>query len=81
MLLLLMPEGGEYAIGPDDARALAELGVSSVSLVSDAESVGFVLEGWAFDAERSAGAALSILTRGRGAARALHAVMHLAVAP
>lgn len=58
---------------------LARLGVTSVALVRDERTVAIVLEGWAFDPERSAEAAAEAV-KATPAARTLRPVMHVAVA-
>jgi hypothetical protein len=77
----LMPRPGEVAFGPESAERLAALGVSSVSLVRDEESVGVVLEGWAFDPAVSGADATAILAGANAAVRTLRPVMQLAVRP
>lgn len=47
LLLSDAPEG--MTLGPQAMATLAGLGVTSAVLVRDAETVGLVLEGWAFD--------------------------------
>lgn len=57
LLLSDAPEG--MTLGPRAMETLAGLGVTSAALVRDAETVGLVLEGWAFDeagAEQAAAA-------------------------
>jgi hypothetical protein len=81
MLLVLMSGLGDVALGPDSAVRLAALGVSSVSLVRDDESIGVVLEGWAFDPAVSGADATAILAGENAAVRTLRPVMHLAVRP
>jgi hypothetical protein len=81
MLLLLMPQGADVTVGPETAERLAALGVSSVSLVRDDESVGVVLEGWAFDPTTSAADAMSIVGGANATGRTLRPVLHLAVMP
>jgi hypothetical protein len=52
--LMLWPATAGVRIGSVEATQLAALGVTNVTLLRDAESVGIVLEGWAFDPVRSA---------------------------
>lgn len=47
LLLSDAPEG--MSLGPQAMATLAGLGVTSAALVRDAETVGLVLQGWAFD--------------------------------
>jgi len=50
LVVLLLPGAPEgMTLAPDTIAALADLGVTSASLVRDEETVGVVLEGWAFD--------------------------------
>lgn len=59
VVLLLTDTPDELTLGPHAMAALAGLGVTSAALVRDAETVGLVLEGWAFDeagAEQAAAA-------------------------
>lgn len=47
LLLSDPPEG--MSLGPHAMATLAGLGVTSAALVRDTDTVGLVLEGWAFD--------------------------------
>jgi hypothetical protein len=49
---------------PAALEQLAELGVTSVSLLRDGSTAGLVLEGWAFDVERAADAARAVAGAG-----------------
>ena len=50
LVVLLLPSAPEgLTLGPQAMVTLAGLGVTSAALVRDAETVGLVLEGWAFD--------------------------------
>jgi hypothetical protein len=78
MMLILLDARAEFSVRQDVVEKLARLGVTSIAVVRDAETVGVVLEGWLFDPARSAGAAASAV----GAiarARALHPVLQMAV--
>jgi hypothetical protein len=55
--LMLWPAGAGVRIGSSEAARLAALGVTSVSLLRDADTVAIVLDGWAFSPARSARAA------------------------
>jgi hypothetical protein len=59
--LMLWPAGAVVRIGSAEAARLAELGVTNVSLLRDADTVAIVLEGWAFDPARSARTAAEAL--------------------
>lgn len=60
-VLILWPANAAVRIGSAEASLLAGLGVSTIALLRDAESVGIVLDGWAFDPGRSAQAAAAAL--------------------
>ena len=77
MVVLLAPTDGEFCLRAHHVEELARLGVTNVSLLRDEQAVGIVLEGWAFDPERSSGAAATAL--GAATARALHPVLQMAV--
>jgi hypothetical protein len=65
VVVLLGPAGpGEVVLGPAAMASLARLGVTSVALVRDEETVGLVLEGWAFDAWRAGEAAAAVAPAG-----------------
>lgn len=72
MVVLLLPHAaGQPSIAPEAIRRLAELGVTHLTLVRDGETVGLVLEGWAFDPDLSTHAALHALAGGTQPARTL----------
>jgi hypothetical protein len=80
MVVLLMPiAAGAPSLDPDSLRRLAELGITNLALVRDEETVGLVLEGWAFDPTRSGRAALDALVDTRVEARTLRPLTQLAV--
>jgi hypothetical protein len=60
-VLILWPANAAVRIGSAEASQLASLGVSTIALLRDTESVGIVLDGWAFDPVRSARAAAAAL--------------------
>ncbi len=60
-VLMLWPAKADLRIGSAQASQLAALGVTSLALMRDDESVGVVLDGWAFDPARSARAAAAVL--------------------
>jgi hypothetical protein len=79
MALVLFPVSSEVPALPSAALgALARLGVTSVSLVGDDETVGLVLEGWAFDPAQAHEAA-SAVTGTPDGARTLRPLAHMAV--
>jgi len=61
-LVVLLPAESDPALGPDAVCALSRLGVTSLSLARDEQTVAVVLEGWAFDpsAEDAVLAALGV---------------------
>ena len=58
---------------------MARLGVTTVALLSDAETVCVVLEGWAFDPTESASEAVAAVSPDPRPARTLYPVVHMAV--
>jgi hypothetical protein len=78
MVVLLEDADREFRLGEELVASLAQLGVTSLDLVRDTHTVGVVLEGWLFDAARSAGVAAETVRAG-SEARVLHPIMHLAV--
>ena len=77
MVALVGGLGGVSVTG-STGRQLAELGVTRVTFLSDGETFVVVLEGWAFDAARSAGDAAIVLGVA-GVARTLRVVAETAV--
>jgi hypothetical protein len=79
MAVVLFPVWNEVsALQPAALRALARLGVTSVSLVGDDDTTGLVFEGWAFDPARADEAA-SAVTGTPDGARTLRPLAHMAV--
>jgi hypothetical protein len=76
-LVVLVSE--EIPLDSGVLSALARLGVSHVAVVRDEETVGVVLDGWAFDPEASAAAAVAAVAGARHT-RTLRPVAQLAVA-
>lgn len=83
MIVLLVPHpaGGGASLGPESLDRLADLGITNIALVRDAQSTGFVLEGWAFDPDTSGQAAVSALVGSTEGARTLRALTRMSVAP
>lgn len=79
MVVLVENDVPNVPLDADVVSELARLGVTNLALVRDERTVGIVLEGWAFDPEASASAALSALAGDRGDARALHPVAQMSV--
>jgi hypothetical protein len=78
LFVVLVPEGNYAPIDADSVEALARLGVTTVSLARDEETLAVILDGWAFDPAAHA-AALAALGVEDGGARTLQSVMHMAV--
>jgi hypothetical protein len=81
MVVLMRATGAEEALQPGVLAALGSLGVTTVSLVGDDRTLGVVIEGWAFDPRRSAGAAVSALGGGEVSRSILHPIAELAISP
>ncbi len=79
MLVVLLARGADVSLDPATADDLAALGVTSLALTRDDEGHAVVLEGWAFDPDRSADAACALLSHGSAPARCLRPVMQVAV--
>lgn len=80
MLVLVLPARANVSIGPDTAARLAEFGISHAALLGDDDMIAVVLEGWAFDPGRSAGAAASVLAAGEDH-QVLRPLAEVSVAP
>jgi hypothetical protein len=82
MLVVLMQDGGrEVSVGPAAARQLAALGVTRVAVLRNDETLGFLLEGWAFNPGRSTRKALDALDADTRSATTLQLVMETALHP
>jgi hypothetical protein len=82
MLVVLLPDGGrEHSLGSGAASQLAALGVTRVAVLRNDETLGFVLEGWAFNPNRSARQALDALATDTRSATTLRPVMETALHP
>ena len=77
-LVVLLVSGGteQVSLGHRSVATLAELGVTSVSLVGAEDVIGVVVEGWAFDPGRAQEAAAAV---GARSAVALTSFVHVAV--
>lgn len=79
VVVLLSDPPGELTLGPQAIASLACLGVTSAAIVREAETVGLVLEGWAFDESAAELAAAAVA--GPGAPhRTLRPLVQMAVA-
>ena len=81
LVVLLLSEGDPVSVGPGIAQALAALGVTSVSVLRDEQTTAVALEGWAFDADRSAEAAVRVIAAHPDTARVLRPVVESALHP
>lgn len=82
MVLVLLPAAdAETALRPSAMSALSRLGITNVALLRDSRTLGLVLEGWAFDPERSAQAVVDAVADATSAPRILRTVAELAVPP
>ena len=80
ILVVLLPASeAEPSLQPAAIAKLARLGVTSVAVVRDDQSVGLVVEGWAFDPSRSAGALVEAVAGPMPGARILHPLLEMAV--
>ncbi len=69
-LALIVEERREgLALSPGVATQLSRLGITRVSMLREGDSVAVVLEGWAFDPDRSGRDAQAALLGGSGDAR------------
>ena len=55
-VLLVASPAQELSLGPETLRQLAALGVTDLAFLRDEQTVGLVLQGWAFDPRQSAAA-------------------------
>ena len=79
MVVLVETDVPGVSLDAGTISELAGLGVTNLALVQDERTVGFVLEGWAFDPLVSIDAALATLTPDGGSARALSPLGEMAV--
>ena len=80
-VVLLAASQNESSLSPGAVTALAQLGVTGISVVRDDRTLGLVVEGWAFDPRRSAEALVEALGRTRLGARTLFPLLDVAVFP
>ena len=80
MLVLLLPAlRTTVSLGPESASRLGALGVTHASLFRNDDTIGVVLDGWAFDPSVSAVAAADVLAEG-AEARMLQPLAQLSLA-
>ena len=77
-MLLVPTDVADVPIGTAAIDALARLGVTTVSLAADNDTMAIILEGWAFDPARC-DAVVEALGGPLGELRALQSIAHLAV--
>jgi hypothetical protein len=75
VVLLVANKDSAAEVGPAVVQRLAELGVTSLSVLRDEQTTALALQGWAFDPTRSAEAAAQALTGGQSAVRVLQPVL------
>jgi len=78
MVVLLDHANGEFCLHQQAAEKLAGLGVTSLTVLRNEQTVGIILEGWLFDPARSAGAAAAVVGAPPGAP-VLHPILQAAV--
>lgn len=82
MLVLVFANADRAAeVGANAAPELAALGVTTVSVLRDEQTTALVLDGWAFDAGRSADAVVRIVTDDPSGVQVLRPVLESAVHP
>jgi hypothetical protein len=79
LVVLLHDTGREHSLSSGAARQLAALGVTRVAVLRNDETLGFVLEGWAFNPGHSARQALDALAADPNSATTLRPVMETAL--
>lgn len=79
LVLLVANENPAAEVGPAVAQELAALGVTSLSLLRDDQTTAVALEGWAFDADRSAEAAARAVAGDLAAVRVLRPIVESAL--
>jgi hypothetical protein len=80
MLIVLLRDGDrELSLGSEAARRLAALGVTRVAVLRNDATLGFLLEGWAFNPGPSARHVLDALATDPRSATTLRPVMETAL--
>lgn len=81
MVVFLVPSPAhELSLGPETLRQLSALGVTDLAFLRDEQTVGLVLQGWAFDPRQSA-AALHTLIAATDDTRTLLPLSQSSVSP
>ena len=80
MAILLAGVGADQpVVGPGAANALAELGITRVSLLRDSDDFSVVLEGWAFDPANAGEAVRAVFPRDSDRVRVFREIEQVAV--
>ena len=79
MMVVLVAADAEPSLQPAAVSELAHLGVTSVAVLRNERTMGFVVEGWAFDPCRSAEAIVAAVASPGARARTLHPLVEMAV--
>jgi hypothetical protein len=79
MVVLLPASEGEPSLHPAAVSKLADLGVTSVAVVRDLDTVGLIVEGWAFEPKRSERAVVDAVAGPMSGVRTLYPLLQLAV--
>jgi hypothetical protein len=81
MAVLMLPAGADISLGPETSARLAGFGITHAALLADDHQVAVVLEGWAFDPDRSAAEAAQVVAGARPVSRVLRCLAEVAVPP
>ena len=77
MVLLLLPGDTQACLQERVLARLVRLGVTRIAVVRDERSLGVVVEGWALDPTRSAGAVMRAISGRRSGGRAFQPLMEM----
>jgi len=77
LMVVMLPAGANARLDPDAVTNLARLGITSLAVVRDNQSVGVVVEGWGFDPIGAAECVLTTICGPRRGARTLRPVMEM----
>jgi hypothetical protein len=82
-LLMLVAEASanEPVLGPSAADELRGLGITRVALLRDGNSLGLVLEGWAFSLDQASQAVSAVFGRGYDGVRTFVEIESVSLAP
>ena len=81
MAVLMLPAGADISLGPETSARLARFGVTHAALLGDHDQVAVVLEGWAFDPDRSAADVVEAIAGEQPTSRVLRCLAEVAVPP